>query len=178
MKKSNAKKKPKARKKPGPKLKGGRPTKWKPEFMEQAEKLILGGFTMVKVAKFFGIDRSRLYVWMDENPKFKDTLGKAKDDYDTGRVEKSLLRRAIGFRYKEKTRENKFFPSEDETQIGGEWKMVLTKEVTKMVVPDTPAMALWLTNRNSKRWPGQRQLHDITPEAANFIMNIGKKGGK
>ncbi|HEA65568.1 MAG TPA: hypothetical protein ENI07_01925 [Desulfobacterales bacterium] len=22
------------------------------------------------------------------------------------------------------------------------------------------------------------QLHDITPEAANFIMNIGKKGGK
>ncbi len=157
MPKTKPKKKPK-------KNKGGRPTKWKPEFMEQGKELILSGFSYVKLAKFWKVSRDTLYEWMKEYPKFSDTLGKAKDDYDTGRVEKSLLRRAVGFRFKERTREP-----------GKDGEMVVIKEVTKMVVPDTPAMALWLTNRNSKRWPGQRQLHDITPEAANFIMNIGKK---
>ncbi|KKM66655.1 hypothetical protein LCGC14_1479010 [marine sediment metagenome] len=167
MKKSNAKKKPKARKKPGPKLKGGRPTLFKQEFAEIAKELILHGMSLSKLAIFLKIHRDTLYQWMKDHPKFSDTITKAQDDYNCGRVEKSMLRSAQGFRFTETTHE-----------ADKDGNMVLTKKVRKFVPPNATMAIFWSTNRAKNRWKHQNRMeHDISPEAANFIMNIGKKKG-
>ena len=130
---------------------GGRPTKWKPEFMEQGKELVLSGFTHVKLAKFFKITTETLYQWIKENREFSDTLGKARDDYQTGKVEKSLHRRANGFRYTERIRE----PDES-------GKMVVVRETSRMALPETPAIIFVLKNRKGERWKDRTEV-DVAP---------------
>ena len=169
MPKTKPKKKPK-------KNKGGRPTKWKPEFMEQGKELLLSGFTILKLAKFWKVSRETLYQWMKENPKFSDTIIKAQDDYNSGKVEKSMLRAAEGFMYTETTKELARIPikfDQDGNPIAWKEEMQVTKETRKTVPPNPTMNIFWLTNRAKNRWKHQNRMeHDISPEAANFIVNI------
>ena len=48
----------------------GRPTKYKPEFVEQARKLAQLGATDIEVADFMGVDGRTITRWKSEHEEF------------------------------------------------------------------------------------------------------------
>lgn len=98
------------------------------------------GLTDEQIAHNMGISRSTLNEWKKKYPDISDTLKKGKDVVDI-QVENALLKRALGYKYKETTKEL--------TKSGF---MMVTKEVIKEVVPDTTAQIFWLKNRRPDKW--------------------------
>lgn len=124
--------------------KRGAPTKYNPDFARQAEVACAeGGFTGPKLAKLFGVARSTINEWMVTHQNFSDAIKKGKEAWDNLRVEDSLLKRSLGYKYDETTKE----PSIDDPK-----KLITTKVVKKEVAADTTAMIFWLKNRQPQRW--------------------------
>lgn len=129
-------------------MKIGRPTKYSEDMPERAAFLIREfGMTDKQLAKAFGVAESSLKEWRQVYHAFSAATKEAKEDHDSEKVEKSLLRRALGYKYKEVTKEK--------TDNGG---MEITKEVTKEQPPDTTAMIFWLKNRQPARWRDTRNI--------------------
>lgn len=110
------------------------------------------GLTDAQIAKNIGVSTVTLYDWKKKYPNISKALkrGKAVVDYE---VESALLRRALGYRYKEITREKRTDPKT------GFSCLVTTKEVVKEVAPDTTAQIFWRKNRKPDEWrekPGAR----------------------
>ena len=120
---------------------GGRPTKYKPEYAEQAYKLACEGYTDRKIADFFKVRERTINNWKQDHPEFFQSLKKGKDEFDTDVIEQSLAKRASGYQYKEVTK-----------TISKEGKKVTIKEVTKEVAPDPTSIIFWLKNRRPTRW--------------------------
>jgi len=91
------------------------------------------GLTDEQIAHNIGVSRSTLNEWKKKYPDISDALKEGKEVVDR-HVENALLKRALGYQYKEITEE------------GGE----VTKVVTKEVQPDTTAQIFWLRNRTNK----------------------------
>lgn len=108
-----------------------------------------------QIAKNIGISRSTLSVWKTKYPDISDALKKGKEVVDR-EVENALLKRALGYRYTETTKEAVKDP---ET---GEVKMTVTKEVTKQVSPGTTAQIFWLKNRKPDKWRDKQEYEDHT----------------
>jgi hypothetical protein len=123
---------------------GGRPSKFKPEFVEQAAKLGALGATDREIAEFFGVDERTLNRWKHDRPEFCQSLNVGKEPADA-RVEQSLYRRAIGYT----------FDSEKVFQFQG---AIVRTPVVEHVPPDTTAAIFWLKNRRPNEW---RDVHRI-----------------
>ena len=124
----------------------GRPTKFKPEYVEQARKLAALGATDREVADFFGVKESTLHLWKHVHPEFSEALNLGKDPADK-RVKQSLYRRAIGY-------------SHDDVHVSTyEGKVTLTP-IVKHYPPDPTSMIFWLKNRRKDEW---REKPDETP---------------
>lgn len=124
----------------------GRPSSYKPEFVEQARKLCQLGATDLELADFFGVTDRTIYRWQTEFPEFCQALKAGKDPADD-RVERSLFHRANGYTY-------------DAVKI-----MAVKGEVVKVpyrehVPPDTTACLFWLKNRRPDKWR-DIQKHEI-----------------
>lgn len=122
----------------------GRPSKFKPEFVEQAAKLAALGATDREVAEFFGVDERTLNRWKHEKPEFCQSLKVGKEAADE-RVEQSLYRRAVGYTY----------DSEKVFQFQGK---IVRAAVTEHVPPDTTAGIFWLKNRKPDEWRDRQQV--------------------
>lgn len=122
----------------------GRPTKFRDEFVAQAEKLCALGATDLELADFFEINIATLYRWKHDFPKFCEALkgGKAESDE---RVQRSLYHKAVGYS----------FDSVKIMQYEGEPIEVPYRE---HVAPDTTAAIFWLKNRRPAEW---RERHDV-----------------
>jgi transposase len=135
--------------------KGGRPSKYKDEFCKQAEKLCeQKGYTDKQLAAHFKIATNYIYEWKKKYPEFSEAIRRGKDIYDTHEVESRLLKRALGYSYKEVTK----VLSETPDPETGEPRMVVSKEVTKEVIPDVQAIWRWLSCMNSERWPDKQEI--------------------
>lgn len=75
--------------------KGGRPSAFKPEFIERAAKLYRDGAIDEEVARSFGVALSTLYKWKAEIPEFSEAV-KAAREVVTDKVEAALFKRATG----------------------------------------------------------------------------------
>lgn len=118
----------------------GRPSKFKTEFITQAEKLCLLGATDQEIADFFEVEVRTLYRWKADNEEFCQALKAGKESADD-RVERSLYQRAIGY-------------EQDEVKIfmpGGASEPVYAPFRAK-VAPDVTAAIFWLKNRRSQQW--------------------------
>jgi len=92
-----AKQKPKsktAKRRRKPKNKGGRPTKYKAEMNEQAQKLCLLGAKDSELATFFNVSESTVNKWKLDHPKFSESLRAGKGDADA-EVASSLYKTAL-----------------------------------------------------------------------------------
>lgn len=148
------------------KNKGGRPTKYEEKYNEQAYDLCTeGGFTDKKLAKFFKIAESTINLWKQEYPEFSESIKKGKENFDTDKVETSLLKQALGYKVKEKTVEDIVV---DGLIIKGAKK---TKIVTKHVVVPTSTY-FWLKNRNPQRWRDIKAMEITGKDGGPIDQNI------
>jgi len=115
-----------------------RPSKFKAEFIAQAEKLCKLGATDMEVADFFEIEVRTLYRWKTENEAFCQALKAGKDEADD-RVERSLFARANGYEH-------------DEVDIRVVANAIVKTDIRKYYPPDTTAAIFWLKNRKPKEW--------------------------
>lgn len=100
---------------------------------------------MEQIAHNCGCSPSTLHKWRNEHSEISEALKKGQDVVDA-QVENALLKRALGYSYTEITKELKL------NKTTGEQELVVTKEVTKMVVPDTTAQIFWMKNRRPDQW--------------------------
>ena len=107
------------------------------------------GLTDEDIAKKMSINVSTLYEWKKKYPEINEALKNGKDIADIA-VENALYKRAVGYTYVEQTRELQTVVDPDTGEKVQ--KLVVTKEVTKEVVPDTTAQIYWLSNRQNAKW--------------------------
>jgi hypothetical protein len=138
----------------------GRPTDYREEYVEQAEKLSLLGATDIQIADFFGVCESTLYLWKHTHPEFSEAIKVAKAQADTN-VVRSLYRKAVGYEFDSV----KIFCSKD-----GEVTKVPYREI---VPPSDTACIFWLKNRQRKDWQ-DKQVISGDEDAPLIVKHIGK----
>ncbi len=121
------------------------------EGLLQLEAWARNGLTDEQIASNIGIHRDTLNEWKKKYSDISDTLKRGKEVIDI-QVENALLKRALGYSYTETTREAQFNPQTEQ------YEMVVTKEVTKEVVPDTTAQIFWLKNRKPDEWRDKKDV--------------------
>jgi hypothetical protein len=117
---------------------GGRPSKFKPEHVEQAAKLAKLGATDREIADFFEVSEATIYRWKNDQPEFCEALKVGKEAADA-RVEQSLYRRALGY-------------SHDAVKISTVEGQIVQTPYVEHYPPDTTAAIFWLKNRRSDEW--------------------------
>ena len=119
--------------------------KWlEPESLALLELWAREGLSEEEIAGSAGITLKTLREWKKKHPEIAAALQKGEGS--EAKVEGSLLRRAVGYRYNEVTRELK------KDAENGEMRLTVTKIVTKEVQPDTTALMFWLKNRRPELW--------------------------
>lgn len=117
---------------------GGRPSKYKPEYADQARKLCLLGATDGELADFFEVCEATINNWKNEHPGFLESIraGKVKADAE---VADSLYRRATG----------EFVQLEKVVKKGDDYEAIRYKSY----IPGDPNAAYkWLQNRRAQNW--------------------------
>lgn len=133
----------------------GRPSKFRPEYVEQTRKLCELGATDREIAEFFDVDRMTLYAWRRQHEELAEAMRVGKEHADE-RVVQSLYHRANGYS----------FDSEEIFCQGG---MVTRAPCVKHVPPDVTACIFWLKNRRREDW---RDRHEHTgPDGAGIPVN-------
>lgn len=124
---------------------GGRPTLYKPEYVDDVYKLCLLGLTDEKIATFFEVDVSTINNWKKEHPEFFESLKKGKVIADS-EVASTMLKRALGYEYEEVEKDE---------------QGVIVKKVIKHMPADPRCLFKWLDNRQPEFWQDKRQNRTI-----------------
>lgn len=125
-----------------------------PEGLLKIEGWARDGLTDEQIANNIGIAASTLYEWKNAYSEISESLKRGKEVVDR-MVENALLKRALGYSYKETTRE--LIVDKDT----GKAEIKITKIVEKEVVPDTTAQIFWLKNRKPNEWRDKRNSDDL-----------------
>lgn len=130
--------------KPETKHSNGRPTKYQPQYAEQAKRLCLLGLTDAQLASFFEVSEQTINNWKKEHSRFSQALkqGKAVADAE---VAHSLYQRAIGFTV-----------IEQRVVTGADGPEII--EINKEYPPDVQAQRFWLKNRQPHLWRDNVQV--------------------
>ena len=124
----------------------GKYQEWiQPDGLLRLEAWARDGLTDEQIASNVGITAKTLYEWKNKYGAICEALKRGKEVVDI-QVENALLKRAIGYRHTEVTRE----------LVDGD--MLTTKEVTKEAVPDTTAQIFWLKNRKPDMWRDKKDI--------------------
>lgn len=145
----------------------GRPSKYKPEFAQQAAKLCKLGATDIELADFFEVEVRTLYRWKSEHDDFCQSLKTGKESADE-RVERSLFARATGYEH-------------DEVDIRVVEGKIVETPIRKFYPPDTGACIFWLKNRRQGDWRDKLQQEHSGPNgeplaASAPVFNVTLKG--
>lgn len=115
-----------------------------PEGLTKIEGWAMDGLIDTEIAANMGVNPDTLYRWKRKYVEISEALKKGKDVVDR-QVEKSLLKRALGFEYNET--KNTY-----ETDSNGNRILKESTITRKMVAPDTTAQIFWLKNRKPDKW--------------------------
>lgn len=100
------------------------------------------GLTDKQFASRIGISERTLYRWKKRSKYFRERLQEGKDYFDSERVERALMKIALGYKYEETTE------SEDGLVVHIREKH-----------PDIKAIDKWLSNRNPSRWRDEQNIN-------------------
>lgn len=127
----------------------------------QLEAWARDGLTDEQISGNAGINPATLYDWKKKYPKISEALKKGKEVVDI-QVENALLKRALGYSYRE---------VKVEEDSDGQKVTTTIKEV----VPDTTAQIFWLKNRRPDKWRDKRDVeHSGQIEGVTIINDIPK----
>lgn len=144
----------------------GRPTDYREEFCEQAEKLCKLGATDAELADFFDVVESTINLWKTEHSEFSESIKKGKTLADANVAER-LYQRALGYTHDAV----KIFPTggETEDEEGNKSKGPLIVPYLEHYPPDTVAAIFWLKNRQPKKWRDKQEVDVRTPEGITVV---------
>lgn len=149
-----------------PKRDRGRPTDYRPEFVEQARARCAKGATNAELAEFFGVSLQTLHNWRGCHPEFVDALKVGKAEADD-RVEQSLYARAMGYS----------FPAVKIFMPAGADAPVYAPYI-EHIPPDATSMIFWLKNRRPAEWREKQEIKHggtVTLETLINATGIGEK---
>ena len=146
----------------------GRPTEYRPEFVETAAQMCANGATDMELAEEFEVSVTTIYNWRAKHPEFLEAVKTPKGIADD-RVERSLFERATGYAH---NAVKIFLPA-------GTDKPIIVPYV-EYVPPDTTAATFWLKNRKPAEWrektPGESPENPIYTRTLNdFYGDIPSK---
>lgn len=124
-----------------------RPSKFKPEFVKQAQKLCDLGATDEDLADFFEVSIRTIANWKSEHLEFLQALKSGKEQADD-RVERSLYQRAVGYTH-------------DATHFSAFQGQVTETPYRNHIAPDVTAQIFWLKNRRPDLWR-DKQVQEVT----------------
>lgn len=139
---------------------GGRPSKFQPQYVEQARKLCLLGATDQEIADFFEVEVRTIYRWKAEHDEFCQSLKAGKEVADE-RVERSLFQKAIGYEQEEV---KIFMPAGAEGPVYAPFRA--------KVAPDTTAAIFWLKNRRPDLWRDKQQTELTGPDGGPIKAEV------
>ena len=142
---------------------GGRPSKYKKEYAEQAAKLCLLGAIDKQMADFFEVEESTINNWKHDYPEFLESIKESKEIADAN-VAKSLYERATGY-------------SHPDVHIGNYRGMPIITDIIKHYPPDATSMIFWLKNRQPEKFRDKQEFdlnHGTQPDT-EFIIVSKKK---
>lgn len=123
---------------------GGRPSKYKAEYAEQAYKFCLLGATDARLGEMFGVTESTINMWKDTHKEFSESIKRGKEVADA-EIAHALYHRAKGYSHQAV----KIFNNQGE---------IITEEYTEHYPPDTGAAMAWLKNRQPKDWRDKQDI--------------------
>jgi transposase-like protein len=129
---------------------GGRPTDYKPEFVQRCAELCAHGATDAELADEFDVSVRTLYSWRNRYPEFLQALKTNKELADE-RVERSLYERATGY-------------ERDSVKIFCQEGQIIQATFREHVPPDSTAMIFWLKNRKPEVWRDRVQQEHSGPD--------------
>lgn len=135
----------------------GQPTKYKPEYVTQVEKLCLLGATDKDIADFFEVAESTINNWKIEYPEFLESIKRGKLLADAN-VANSLYKRALGYEA----------PDIDIRVIDNQ---IVETPLIKHYPPDPTSAIFWLKNRQPDKWR-DKQIQEVSGTVTNQNINL------
>lgn len=133
-----------------------RPTDYRPEYVDQAEKLCKLGATDKELGDFFDVSEQTINNWKNEHPEFFESIKKGKVLADAEVADK-LFKRATGYSH----RAVKIFNNQGE---------VIVEPYIEHYPPDTTAAIFWLKNRQPKNWRDKQEVeHGVTDRLGSLL---------
>jgi predicted transcriptional regulator len=129
------------------------------------------GLSNEQIAENLGISNQSFTNYLKRYEEFADAVDKGREETEI-HVENALVKRALGYNYKEVTRERKLVTNPETGEE--EYKLVVTKSVTKHVIPDVGAQQYYLEHRAPKRWERVPQAHIDTVQVNADIKSIAE----
>jgi hypothetical protein len=130
----------------------GRPSGYKPAYIDQAFKFCLLGLDDKRIAELLGTSRAGLDRWKRAYPRFREAIERGRDRADAA-VAGALYKRALGYSHPAE----KIHVLKDGT--------VVRVPYTQHYPPDTAALNFFLANR-------QRDLWRRDPVAGDLNINL------
>ena len=144
---------------------GGRPTDYRPEFVEIAREMCSQGATDYDLAQELGVTTVTIWRWQARYPEFCNALKVAKGEFDD-RVVRSLAQRAVGYTF----RATRIFMPKDA-------RAPVYADYDEHVPPDPGAAKIWLCNRRPNEWRDKQIVeHGITSDLAALLTEIDGNG--
>lgn len=122
----------------------GRPTDYKEEYNDLANKFAKLGATDKQMCEFFEVSEVTFNAWKKKYPEFLKSINEGKLTADAN-VAHALYHRAIGYEH----------PEDDIRSVNGE--IVITPTI-KHYPPDSTAALFWLKNRQKEQWRDKTEV--------------------
>lgn len=132
----------------------GRPTEYKPKFVDKVQRACANGATIFEIAQMLGVTRTTIYKWMAAHDEFANAIEVGRELADR-RVEVSLYERAVGYSY------------EAVKIMQYEGSPVIVPYV-EHVPPDVGAIKHWVANRMPDKW----RDHEAAPKGGDVFVTI------
>lgn len=120
------------------------------------------GLSDKQIAHNMGIAYSTFREWKAKYPAIAAALKFSKEVADI-EVENALYKRAMGYTYKEITKELR------------DKEIIITKEIYKHMPPDTTAQIYWLSNRKNDNWKRNPDKDERHSEPIEIIIKDDTK---
>jgi len=151
---------------------GGQPTKFRPEYVDQAYKYCLLGANNERLGEFFMVTTATIENWLRRHPDFRQAVHDGRHVADA-EIAHSLYQRAKGGMRKEE--------QAIKVKTGANQEEVVTVTLRKEVPSDTRAAHIWLLNRRPDKWKERREVNhsgsvDLTVRAVLDELDGKTKG--
>lgn len=143
--------------------KGGRPPVYDPEYHPDAafELIAKSGANEATLARIFKVDRSAIYLWKVRHKEFVNKYEEAWDVWNCNKIEKTLVKKAEGYRYIEKT----------EVINPDTRKKTSVTKYHKVAQPDIQAIKTLLNSRRPNRYQDKQHVEhegNITVQTVDY----------